>query len=262
MSSTIQETISEFFDTKSVVDTPPVLPLMHSTTCENTESILVNNLLETTYCKVFKENLLYFFYGKPAYRVSSQIPESSTSYILAPCCFVVDYKKIKSARIFPFDTGAFATERYDEITKLRTGMCEYELSNRIEDIPQFICMFYENNNNYIEGNVSLARNKATTIASQALIDFLSSSGLLKYDDRARSVEISTGDNLELSDSVEAIVVPKPFKRNKVFERFVRAHPKIDVITYNPHYPNPVGNYNEAIFQKVYSYLASRRLCDE
>lgn len=86
--------------------------------------------------------------------MSSRLSDSSTSYTLAPCCFIINPDKIKSTHIYPFDTGAFATDRYGEITKMRTEMSEYELSDRIDDIPQFVCMFYENNQKYLEGTVT------------------------------------------------------------------------------------------------------------
>lgn len=260
MISKIQKAINRHSGKIAVVD-QPVLPLMHSTTCENTENILENNLLSVTPCDVFGTKLLYFFYGKPAYRVSAKISDSSTSYTLAPCCFIVKPDKIKPEHIYPFDTGAFAADRYDEITKMRTEMCEYELSARIDDIPQFVCMFYENNQKYLEGRVSVAHGVETTIAVRALTDLLGSSGFLKYDDRARTIEISTTENLALSDVIEAIVVPIPFTRNEVFNEFIKMHSSIKVLTYMPHYPNPVSSYNEAIFQIVFSYLASRGLCD-
>lgn len=235
---------------------------MHSTSCENAESILENNMLSTSYCKVFDTNLLYFFYGKPAYRVSAKYSDSSSSYILAPCCFIINPTTIKPLHIFPFDTGAFAGDRYDEITKLQTQMSAYELSNCINDIPKFICMFYENNANYMEGIDSIAPEYITTIAAQALTNLFRSSGFLKYDDRARTVEVSTSENIRISDVVEAIIVPKPFLRNKAFVEFINTHKEIKVLKYTPHYPNPVANYNEAIFQTVFSYLASRGLYDE
>lgn len=260
MISKIQRAINKHCGKVAVVD-QPILPLMHSTTCEKTENILENNLLSVTPCEVFGQNLLYFFYGKPAYRVSSKISDSSTSYTLAPCCFIINPGKIKPEHIYPFDTGAFAADRYDEITKMRTEMGEYELSDHIDDIPQFVCMFYANNQNYLEGTVSVANGVETTIAVRALTDLLGSSGFLKYDDRARTIEISTAENVELSDVIEAIVIPVPFKRNDAFTEFIKKYPGVKVLTYMPHYPNPVANYNEAVFQIVFSYLASRGLCN-
>ena len=262
MTSKIQNAINKYSLGRTATISQPVLPLMHSTTCENAENILENNLLSATHCGVFGTDLLYFFYGKPAYRVSSKISDPSTSYTLAPCCFILNPEKIKPKHIFPFDTGAFAKNWYDEITKMRTKMDEYELSNCIDDIPQFVCMFYKNNQNYLTGRVSVAPDVATTIAVQALIDLLGSSGFLKFDDRARTIEISTGEDIELSEVMEAIIVHSPFTRNEAFEKFTKIHPGIKVLSYIPHYPSPYANYNEAIFQKAFSYLASRGLFNE
>ena len=81
MTSKIQNAINKYSLGRTATISQPVLPLMHSTTCENAENILENNLLSATHCGVFGTDLLYFFYGKPAYRVSSKI---SDHHILLP----------------------------------------------------------------------------------------------------------------------------------------------------------------------------------
>jgi hypothetical protein len=49
------------------------LPLVHTAEYFHLPSIQATNTLQTSDCKFFKEPLLYFFYGRPAYRDSTQI---------------------------------------------------------------------------------------------------------------------------------------------------------------------------------------------
>jgi hypothetical protein len=57
------------------------------------------------------EDIMYFFYGRPAYRFT----EETATRIEAACpyCFIFDSNTISKAKtIFPFDSGAYAKRLY------------------------------------------------------------------------------------------------------------------------------------------------------
>ena len=74
-------------------------------------SILREGELQTEPCAVFDdEPLLYLFYGRPAYRVNSQVLSSAID-AYAPVCFIVRPGSVKAPRrIFPFDRGKQRSE--------------------------------------------------------------------------------------------------------------------------------------------------------
>ncbi|RYD74118.1 MAG: hypothetical protein EOP84_20430, partial [Verrucomicrobiaceae bacterium] len=63
------------------------LPLVHTTRCEVLPHIVSSHELRSvTKCDVFDEHLLYFFYGRPAYRHTLG-SEPAGNLNLCPVCF-------------------------------------------------------------------------------------------------------------------------------------------------------------------------------
>jgi hypothetical protein len=78
-------TFSDYIQKQSMASTE--LPLVHTTEYFRLASIQASNMLQTDHCSIFKEPLLYFFYGRPAYRDSSQTtPTRDVGFY--PICFV------------------------------------------------------------------------------------------------------------------------------------------------------------------------------
>ena len=72
----------------------PLLPLMHSCECFDARNILTAQELEARFCNVFKERLLYFYYGKPSYPVGEKVKAFRTDLEYLPVCFIVDLQKV------------------------------------------------------------------------------------------------------------------------------------------------------------------------
>ena len=79
------------------------MTIVHTTASYYINSIMSSNTLKPSPCNVFKgENLNYFFYGKPSYRIRDDARQSEEWQL--PMCFIVDIDAISSIkRIYPFD---------------------------------------------------------------------------------------------------------------------------------------------------------------
>lgn len=238
--------------------TPALLPSMHSTTCHKVESVLEQDMLSATKCPVFNEMLLYFFYGKPSYKVSRKYAEARTDNVILPCCFILDSKKISAKYVYPFDSGAYKSGIFDKIIPKGINIEDFQLNSAITEIPKYIQIFFQNNTNYLQGISTLSGECIDNSVTESLATLLKSTGAFDFDDRSKSVEIISSDNLKLSDALLAIVVPRPFLRNACFQQFKKNNPNIDVLTYYTHYPNFPSGYNEAVFQKVIDYLGNQK----
>jgi len=234
-----------------------LLPSMHSTSCHKAESIFKSGKLSVTYCHVFKEKFLYLFYGKPVYKVSEKNREPRTDFLFSPSCFIIDTKKISSKHNFPFDTGAFHQRKYGGLFPNDVELSSYELPLDIEQIPKFINLFYGSNTKYLEGICCIADNHLTNSVSEFLGGLLKSAGITPFDDRAKTVEIISDEDVSISEAVLAFIVPKPFLRNEYFITFVKQNPHIDIITYFTHYPTDPCSHNEVVFQKAVDYLIEK-----
>lgn len=251
----VQDLIKNY---KSKEQMPVLLPTMHSTSCLIGEKILQEDKLSVKDCPVFNESLLYYFYGKPAYRVSSKHSHKSrTDCLRSPCCFVLDSKKIHAKYIYPFDTGAYSSGIFEDMIPLEIDIRKFQLQPDPTNIPEYVRVFFGNNINYLQGISNVNVKSLNNVVTFTLGQILSARGSFEFDDRARTVEIISEDSLKLSDAIMAIIVPQPFVRNEVFKDFVKNHSNIDVITYFTRYPSDPASHNEAVFQKAIDYLKKR-----
>src|SRR6266403_3124931 len=98
----------------SHADMAEELPLVHTSRCEHLPGIASSNTLEPHPCTIFQESLIYLFYGRPAYRSRVGI-KGGEPIALCPVCLVFKPRTISRSlhRVFPCDTGAVATERFN-----------------------------------------------------------------------------------------------------------------------------------------------------
>jgi hypothetical protein len=82
------------------------LPLVHSTNAYCFADVVSDDFIRPEFCDHFQQNIVYLFYGRPAYRSeNAEFTDLSFSW---PIVFVFDPEKIKDIKaVFPFDTGAF-----------------------------------------------------------------------------------------------------------------------------------------------------------
>lgn len=237
--------------------TPSLLPAMHSTNCVNSESMIKDDALFTTLCPVFEEPLLYLFYGKPSYKVSAKTATPRTDSLLSPCCFIVDTAQITAKYIFPFDSGAYKAGMYSKIIPDRISIHAFELDQDISLLPNFIRLFFGDNNNYLDGKCTVQDRFLSNSVTVSLGELLKSTGTFPFDDRAKTVEIISDCSIKISDAVMAMIIPLPFLRNEYLDSFIRQNPTIDIITYYPHYPIDPSCQNEAVYQKAREYLSQK-----
>jgi hypothetical protein len=82
----------------------PLMPLTHITKGVGAADIIKAGAVNPEHCSVFGEPLAYFFYGRPAYRVSGDGAVKIEA--ACPFCFVFNAAMIDQAKaIFAFDTG-------------------------------------------------------------------------------------------------------------------------------------------------------------
>ena len=183
----------------------PKMPLVHSTSFQSLVTIIESHVLSPTPCTVFSgEELLYLFYGKPAYRVSTAVTNQGQLRHL-PVCFILTPESIKSAkRIYPFDSGAFESGLFDAfLSGLRRD------NFMVGDFPQgpqrLVSAFYENNSNYYFGNVSDAiKPLPSQLEVSGYLDMLrdtavsySGTSQSASDDRRQTIEIQTDSPVAL-----------------------------------------------------------------
>jgi len=193
--------------------TPGELPLVHTTTCFRLNSISRSHSIQTSPCKVFNENLTYFFYGRPAYRDSSAVrPVRDIGFY--PICFVFKPGAISVTprRLYPFDSGAFQKGLYEPAIPASQALLTYEVLATIESARRIVRGFFDTDEPYLANQPKAGLLfKAGEIEADAYYNLISGGGQPDCDDRCSAIEVQIDVELDLSARVlMAVVLPNSF----------------------------------------------------
>lgn len=211
--SPIEDGRSDFRDWVDKQPNPnwPPLPLTHITKALVAADIAKSGFVDLVDCKVFGKALAYFFYGRPAYRVSGD----GTIKIEAacPCCFIFNAKLIERAEaIFAFDTGAFEKRMYKHMLTEEMKVGDFNLGTDLTRPNRLILRTFGSRLAYFQGDISVIPDPATITKAyefhaRAYLNLLTSPGRNEPDDRICSIEVVLAEKVPLKDGLLAIIVP-------------------------------------------------------
>lgn len=192
------------------------LPLVHVTELGFGRNILFSGQLQARRCKVFKRDLLYFFLGRPAYRLHN---EEKASRLISryPCVFVVDPARVDPVHTYPFDTGAAADGHYENADP-HLGIKDYALDGTYDSALRQLSFAFDTIDDYFEGRLKPDLTKDVAPYHQATLSYESIANQANrgvndpdsYDDRASAIEVATDRHLDLKGAVEVAIMPKQF----------------------------------------------------
>ncbi|MCE7995318.1 MAG: hypothetical protein HEP71_25295 [Roseivirga sp.] len=200
---------------------PIQLPYFHTCESYDLRGILRANQLSTSHCKVYDEPLLYFFYGKPAYRtqVSTMVNNDPSSQ---PVCLMIKPNAIPvPKRISPFDTGAYHYDHYNEHVNKKMGKDDFLLNNHSQSPLKFVNVFFDSNERYFHSEpkkideMNIPYLQFEVSAYHRLITAVSKNKNSTADDRGCAVEVQCDAvlNLNIGD-IELLVLPSDWLRNE------------------------------------------------
>jgi hypothetical protein len=133
----------------------PPLPLIHSTDVYRFRNALDDGELRPRDCTVFKgEPLLYFFYGRPSYRVNSDQDAASLDHYLPVCLLFRSGSATPIKRVFPFDSGGFAEALYASAMHVDMKLEDFLLESDPETPGRVISLFFESVDNYLRARAT------------------------------------------------------------------------------------------------------------
>jgi hypothetical protein len=215
----LSELVAQFPDfIESASQAEPALPVTHATDAYLFQKIAESNMLSPADCPVFGQPLLYFFYGRPAYRVNSE-EESSNLLFLAPVCLIFDGSVISKAnRIYPFDSGAFSRNFFKRFMHDGMGMNNFSLKVTRDTPSKVVAAFFGTNKNYYDGKVlDIINTKDSCFEIEAYVDLIRYTARDSMDNRNSSIEIQIDKTISLSEpQLRAVVVPNALLDRKLF----------------------------------------------
>jgi hypothetical protein len=186
-----------------------LLPLTHISKGLGAEDIIRAGQVSVSQCDVFNEPLAYFFYGRPAYRITGDGAVKVEA--ACPYCFVFDAALIRSCKaILAFDTGAFDKRLYKHVMLDEMKIEDFSLERDERRPNRIIGSVFSSLRTYFDGDTTkIAKDQVRPweFLTRAYLDLLTSPGRNEPDDRICSIEIVFGADVPLTGNLKAVVVP-------------------------------------------------------
>jgi hypothetical protein len=193
--------------------------------CHTTDGFALRGLIAAgqftpRHCDVFNEDLLYFFYGRPAFRRSEQDQIGQSARAPVVVIFAPDLIH-EGRRIFPFDSGAFG-DRYKNWVHRDMTLQDFELSCD-EGVPQrHVTAFFKNNSNYLK--LTMTPPPKPYIGEyevESLIAIFQDPSAANADDRRLAMELQVDKPLPLDGStILALILPDELEEAEWLKTFL------------------------------------------
>lgn len=232
---------------------------MHLTHCaagHTAIKMLKSQKLLASQCPVYGVDLLYTFYGRPAYKTSVGIPPNGILE-LAPVCLILDPKILKQAvRIMPFDSGGF--KHYKPTLGVDFKLSEFELGKGRSMPSRLVGAFFDNNRNYYEQEY-LPKNDSIPLAgltARAYARLIKDDTIRSYDDRGSTIEIQFGRNVPLKPVLRAIVAPTAFFDDASVKAALKPFSNVVPVPYKMYGRNEPSGFTYALYDYVDRFLTN------
>jgi len=225
------------------------LPLVHTARCEILTDIVANNELRSVnLCDVFHEHLIYFFYGRPAYRHALGINPAG-GIDLCPVCFVFRPHTISQhvKRIYACDSGGIVGQRFEpHLTP--PDRDEMQLDATIDSARRLVPLVFGNNARYFLGQAQPAAPAAFVPGSpaQRFHALLTDAGPLAADDRRSVVEVQMDSPVPLEQHLLYVLLPFDALSDPDVRRAIREIWQTDPIGYDVYPGAPTNEYTATI----------------
>jgi hypothetical protein len=219
--------------------------------------------IEPKDCPVFKRALAYFFYGRPAYRVTGdgaiKIPAA------CPMCLIFDPDLIHRAQsIHPFDTGAFHARMYSHVMLDEMKIEDFGLGRETDRPNQLISALFGTREAYYDSDPSKIPPGDQVAAPDeflvhAYLELLRSTGRNEPDDRLGTIEVVFGDPVPLAGNLLAAVVPDILwnDKNKAPWLLDLSATGVDILPFRYAHARHPEYHHAMIETEVREYLESR-----
>jgi hypothetical protein len=240
--------------------------------CHTTDSYAFRDIMESGVCKleaceVPAEKLLYLFYGRPAFRVrDDHIGKAG----VAPVVLLFDESLIHAGkRLYPFDSGAFNHNYYEQWFHRRMALKDFELACTADAARKVIAAFFGSAVNYLKTAAQMgSKSCAGDFEVAAVFDLFRTYGTyrsqggnadspsarepIKVDDRRIAVELQLDADVSLDEQVlRAVIYPDELGPVEWLERFKRTHPSIMFSEYMTGFDKTPGNFQALLEDRAF-----------
>ena len=232
------------------------MPLMHSTSTGTGAKIVVSGEIKTRTCEVYGEDLVYLFYGRPAFKPLASIAASAIDEHL-PMCLVIDPNLLGDAiRIVPFDSGGYS--RYSAQTGPLLERADFELGPDGEIPLRLVRAFFETNRNYYHQLPTADPDKipVSEAAARAYARLTRDTSIADDDDRRSTIEIQISEAVQLAPALLAVVAPPVLMSDPKVKGVLDGLPDVRQISYDTYGRQQPSAYMGLLYDYVARFLVA------
>jgi hypothetical protein len=234
------------------------LPLAHTTDAWGFRSLLQQPVLRATLCPIYKQNLLYLFYAKPAYRLHGSIEPTTlpayslVSFILAPVPI------LQPLRIMPFDSGAMSAGLFGKILHPGMQLDHFDLGPLLDNADRLIGFFFGTARAYYTGrSKEIASIPPLQLEALHYFSLIKSDVPLPFDERRGTIEVQFENVIDLTkQKVLAVALPGSFMDDPIVEHFVTKTLNAEPLEYTTYHAEPKEN-TRAILDLTLEFYSRR-----
>jgi len=247
------------FDTSCLTGYAP-LPFFHSCDSVYLQAIIQDRQLRPQYCNIYKEELLYLFSGKPAYKSNQSKSSWLTSYM--PMCFIISFEAIQTLRrVVAFDSGAFS--KYSDWMHPSMTLDQFYLTPNKAAILKTVEHFYESNYAYFIGK---ARHEIfhdpIHFQLESYHAMIRNVGKSDVDDRKSCIEVQLNHAIKLnSTNIEAVILPGNLINSPLVKKTLIDELGLTLIPIT-NYGAPSPHYYGKILEIARSFMVDKKLMDD
>ena len=204
----MSQPLRDYINSKSGGSLPDELPLVHSSRCEWASSLAGTPELQPRRCSVYGEDLLYLFYGRPAYRIKDR---GFHEIAYCPICFILKLNRysLSHKRVLPIDSGGVTDGRFSpHIDSVQRDSLELDAS--VDSAQKLVEVVYKDNRSYLKGVCQPLTEfaDASDDLVKQYVNMLHDVEVSRADDRRSAVEFQTTTRVSLQNDLQAVVLPE------------------------------------------------------
>lgn len=232
------------------------LHLMHSTSVSAGAGILVSGELRTRPCTEYGQDLVYLFYGRPAFKpLPTVLPSGIDEHL--PMCLVIDPALLGDAiRILPFDSGGY--NRYSQQIGPLLTRPDFELGPGREVPMRLVKAYFETNRNYFHQKPTADPDNipVTQSAARAYARLSRDTSIADDDDRRSTIEIQIANSVPLSTALKAVIAPPVLLSDPEVTAALDEMPNVARVTYETYGRQQPSAYAGLLYDHVARFLVS------
>ena len=202
----------------------PELPAVRVDTAKAFRLTVSSNVIreKDAICDVYHESLLYFNYGRNAYRPPTDNRPNSLKN-KAPICIIADLRKLpEPIRVAAVDTGGMPY--YSNLDNFRFSADDFMIPSTRDAPARAVTAFFGSNQNYLHAKARRLPEAEVAIEVLALHKLISSGVVSAADDRSSAIELQYRDGIPNEDGVIiGVVAPDHYASDGQFIDWCRAY---------------------------------------